>query len=76
MNYKIWKYGQDDWKVFLDDQYAKDEIATWDGCRLHCYYYLKGRINGWDIIFPSKQHDKILKFVNNSRNGGELLKHK
>jgi hypothetical protein len=63
MNYEIWKYGNDDWKLFLDKEEIKNEIITWEGCRLHCNYFQDGKIDGWDIIFPAKQHNRILQYI-------------
>ena len=62
--YQLWPYGQDFYKVFVQEEAVRDEILAWDECSLHCRYYnIKGK-RGWDIIFPAKyckQIERLLK---------------
>lgn len=59
METKIWKYGRGFIKVFVIDYAMKVQISRWEKAKVHCHYWLPKGKKAWDIILPSKLHDRV-----------------
>ncbi|MBI2495753.1 MAG: hypothetical protein HYW10_04215 [Candidatus Omnitrophica bacterium] len=58
----IWRLFTGTYKVYVEDKALKDQLAGWQGCKLHCVYFNRHfQVQGWDLIFPSRLYDRVAK---------------
>ena len=58
----IWRLFTGVYKVYVEDKALKDQVASWQDCRLSCVYFNRHfQVQGWDLIFPSRLYDRVAK---------------
>ena len=58
----IWRLFTGWYKVYVEDRALKDQIASWQDCRLSCVYFNRRfQVQGWDLIFPGRLYNRVAK---------------
>jgi hypothetical protein len=58
----IWRLFTGTYKVYVEDRALKDQIASWQDCRLSCVYFNRRfQVQGWDLIFPGRLYHRVAK---------------
>lgn len=56
----IWRFFTGTYKVYVEDKALKDQIASWQDCKLHCVYFNRRfQVQGWDLAFPSRLYNRV-----------------
>jgi len=62
----IWKFNDEEWKVHIDDDNLRKELANRFGLHSSTVYYQNGGLSeetAWDVIVPNNKIDKVKKFI-------------
>jgi hypothetical protein len=58
----IWRFYPGTYKVYVEDKALKDQIASWQDCRLSCVYFNRRfQVQGWDLIFPGRLYNRVAR---------------
>ncbi len=59
---EIWRYDSGRYKVYVEDQALKEQIASWQDCRRHgVYYNRRFQVIGWDLIVPARLYRRVAR---------------
>jgi hypothetical protein len=59
MNKDIWRFDEQTFKVYVEDQDIKNEITSWDDCKVHCRYFFNKQPVAWDMIVPERHFERV-----------------
>jgi len=58
----IWRLFTGAYKVYVEDKCLKDELVSWQGCKLHCVYFNRRfQVVGWDLVFPARLYNRVAR---------------
>lgn len=61
---ELWSYSKGYYKVYLEDRSFANKIASRKDCQqVGRYYNKRGRLIGWDLIFPSRLYNRVARIV-------------